>query len=182
MGNGYVTRELTLTQQLALQKVGNMWMSEQDFFTIFAEAVIASPPTPGPNPEYSTGLRIYHADEDDKPKFANDPVFSHLMLHRNVEGATKVRGTALASVRNQLAGATSSEEVQEILAGESNELRAEMEMVPKLTSGSVSLFQTTSGAANLVRHGCFRPHCRRFGHRLVGRCGPTVMVPQGIRR
>lgn len=115
VGNGYVTRELTLAQQVALQKVGNMWMSEQDFYQIFAEAVVASPPRPGPNPEYCTGLRVYYADEDDKPKFANDPVFSHLMLHRNSSGPLTSSNTAVVSVKTQLLQATTAEEVYEIL-------------------------------------------------------------------
>ncbi|KAF1937576.1 putative hybrid NRPS/PKS enzyme [Clathrospora elynae] len=115
VGNGYVTRELTLAQQVALQKVGNMWMSEQDFYQIFAEAVVASPPRPGPNPEYCTGLRVYYADEDDKPKFANDPVFSHLMLHRNLSGPLTTSNTAVVSVKTQLLQTTTAEEVYETM-------------------------------------------------------------------
>jgi hypothetical protein len=182
MGNGYVTRELTLSQQLALQKVGNMWMSEQDFFTIFGEAVIASPPVPGPNPEYSTGLRIYYADEDDKPKFANDPVFSHLMLHRNVAGATKIGGTALASVRSQLVGATTPEEVLEILTGKFYGLMDQFRAILKLTYGSVSFCKTTSSVANLAGYRCLWSDGRRVGHRFIGRCRLAVMVPEGTRR
>lgn len=117
VGNGYVTRELTLAQQVALQKVGNMWMSEQDFYQIFAEAVVASPPRSGPNPEYCTGLRVYYADEDDRPKFSNDPVFSHLMLHRNLSGTLTTGNTAAVSVKTQLLQAATAEEVYEIMRG-----------------------------------------------------------------
>jgi hybrid polyketide synthase / nonribosomal peptide synthetase ACE1 len=94
-----------------------MWMSEQDFYQIFAEAVVASPPRPGPNPEYCTGLRVYYADEDDKPKFASDPVFSHLMLHRNLSGPLTTGNAAVASVKTQLLQATTAEEVYQIMKG-----------------------------------------------------------------
>lgn len=117
IGNGYVTRELTLTQQVALQKVGNMWMSEQDFYQIFAEAVIASPSRPGPSPEYCTGLRVFYADEDNRPKFANDPVFSHLMLHRNLAGPIIAGNVASLSVKAQLLQANSPDEIHEIMKG-----------------------------------------------------------------
>jgi hybrid polyketide synthase/nonribosomal peptide synthetase ACE1 len=115
VGNGYVTRELTLAQQVALQKVGHTWMSEQDFFQIFAEAVVASPPRAGPNPEYFTGLRRFYADEDEKPHYAKSPVFSHLTMHRNLAGLVGGGSTAVVSVKNQLLKATTNEDVYEIL-------------------------------------------------------------------
>jgi len=117
VGNGYVTRELSLSQQVQLQKVGHTWMSEQDFFQIFAEAVISSPPRPGPNPEYFTGLRMFYADEDEKPHYAKSPVFSHLTLHRNVAGILSGGSTAIVSVKAQLSKATSADEVYRILKG-----------------------------------------------------------------
>ncbi|CAG8973054.1 hypothetical protein HYALB_00010828 [Hymenoscyphus albidus] len=115
IGNGYVTRELTLGQQEALQKVGNIWMSEQDFFQIFAEAVVASPPGPVFNPEYCTGLRVFYADEEDKPDFSQNPVFSHLMMHRNAAGSVYNGNVAAVSVKSQILKATTSDEVYEII-------------------------------------------------------------------
>ncbi|RDL40494.1 uncharacterized protein BP5553_00473 [Venustampulla echinocandica] len=115
VGNGYVTRELSLGQQVALQKVGHTWMSEQDFYQIFAEAVVASPPRPGPNPEYFTGLRLFYADEEEKPHYAKSPIFSHLTIHRNLAGFVSGGNTAVVSVKTQLLKATTHEEVYEIL-------------------------------------------------------------------
>ncbi|PWY76064.1 putative hybrid NRPS/PKS enzyme [Aspergillus sclerotioniger CBS 115572] len=115
VGNGYVTRELTLAQQVALQKVGNMWMSEQDFYQIFAEAVVASPPRPGPNPEYFTGLRVFYNDEEDKPQYAENPIFSHLIKHRHLEGSITHGNSATVPVKIQLSKATTHEEVYEIM-------------------------------------------------------------------
>ncbi|PYH42430.1 PKS-NRPS hybrid synthetase psoA [Aspergillus saccharolyticus JOP 1030-1] len=115
VGNGYVTRELTLAQQVALQKVGNMWMSEQDFYQIFAEAVVASPPRPGLNPEYFTGLRVFYDDEEDKPQYADNPIFAHLTKYRNVGGSIASGNGATVSVKAQLAKATTQDEVHAVL-------------------------------------------------------------------
>ncbi|KAE8373286.1 putative hybrid NRPS/PKS enzyme [Aspergillus bertholletiae] len=115
IGNGYVTRELNFAQQMALQKVGNTWMSEQDFYQIFAEAVVASPPRPGPNVEYYTGLRVFYADEEEKPQFADNPVFSHLIMYRKATTSADSGATAAASVRAQLSRATTAEEVYDIM-------------------------------------------------------------------
>lgn len=117
IGNGYVTRELNLSQQIALQKVGNMWMSEQDFHQIFAEAVVASPPQPGPSPEYLTGLRTFYADEENQPQYATNPIFSHLAMHRNLAGPIAGSNTAAVSVKSQLLRATTKEEIHEIISG-----------------------------------------------------------------
>ncbi|KAI9768100.1 MAG: putative Hybrid PKS-NRPS biosynthetic cluster [Geoglossum simile] len=117
VGNGYVTRELNLQQQIALRKAGNVWMSEQDFHQIFAEAVASSPPRPGPNPEFSTGLRIYYTSEDVKPTWYTNPVFSHLLLQRENTQAVSGGSTATTSVKSQLLLATTADEVFDILKG-----------------------------------------------------------------
>ncbi|KAF7125782.1 hypothetical protein CNMCM5793_002075 [Aspergillus hiratsukae] len=115
IGNGYVTRELNFTQQMALQKVGNTWMSEQDFYQIFAEAVVASPPRPGPNVEYYTGLRVFYADEEEKPQFADNPIFSHLMMYRKAAASADGGTIAAASVKIQLSKAITPAEVYDIM-------------------------------------------------------------------
>ena len=58
MGNGYVTRELTEQQQQYLEEVGNIWLSEQDFLTIFAEAILTSSPNATETMGFLTGLKI----------------------------------------------------------------------------------------------------------------------------
>ncbi|MCJ1261274.1 hypothetical protein MMC22_001138 [Lobaria immixta] len=116
VGNGYVTRELSLTQQLFLRKVGNLWMSEQDFHQIFAEAVVSSPCRPGPNPEFSTGLQILYAGEDEKITWFKNPLFSHLVFQRETASlGSSSTTTTTVSVKNQLLRATTPDEVYEIL-------------------------------------------------------------------
>jgi hybrid polyketide synthase / nonribosomal peptide synthetase ACE1 len=117
VGNGYVTRELNLRQQVALREAGNVWMSEQDFFQIFAEAVASSLPCPGPNPEFSTGLKIHYNSEDVKPTWYTNPLFSHLILRKENTQLASSGSTAATPVKTQLLLATTAEEVFDILKG-----------------------------------------------------------------
>ena len=57
IGVGFITREVSQANQDNLRKGGYMWLSEQDFHQIFAEAVLAG------RPEISTGLRYVEANE-----------------------------------------------------------------------------------------------------------------------
>jgi hybrid polyketide synthase/nonribosomal peptide synthetase ACE1 len=90
-------------------------MSEQDFYQIFAEAVVASPPGPGVNPEYCTGLRVFYADEEDKPDFGQNPIFSHLIMHRNATASLGSNNATVVSVKTQLSKATTASEVYDIM-------------------------------------------------------------------
>jgi hybrid polyketide synthase / nonribosomal peptide synthetase ACE1 len=116
VGTGYVTRELTETQQKALRSYGNIWMSEQDFHQIFAEAVISSHPRSNLNHEIMTGLRIVDSDAPDPTTWFNNPKFSHQVVYRGTSGGlSSSTSKAGAPVRVQLHGATSSEQIAEIL-------------------------------------------------------------------
>jgi hybrid polyketide synthase/nonribosomal peptide synthetase ACE1 len=116
-GIGYVTRELTQAQQTGLQKAGAVFMSEQDFHQAFAEAVIASPPDQTSSYEFNTGLRVCYADEVDIPKYVSNPVFAHLLLHRDVPGTAQIGTIATATVKLQLLEASTVEEIHVILKG-----------------------------------------------------------------
>ena len=78
MGNGYVTRELTEQQQLYLEEVGNVWLSEQDFLNIFAEAVLASALSATETMSFLTGLKI-QSGENEKVSWSKNPMFQHLV-------------------------------------------------------------------------------------------------------
>ncbi|KAI9771201.1 MAG: putative Hybrid PKS-NRPS biosynthetic cluster [Geoglossum umbratile] len=114
IGNGYVTRELSHDQQIFLRKVGNLWMSEQDFHQIFAEAVASSSPDPGPNPEISTALPTLHAGEDEKITWYSNPLFSHLVVQKENAGPVNT-GTDVVPIKTQLLSATTPDEVFNIL-------------------------------------------------------------------
>ena len=97
MGNGYVTRELTEQQQQYLEEVGNIWLSEQDFLTIFAEAVLASAPSATETMSFLTGLKIQN-EENEKVSWSKNPMFQHLVQKTMVVasvGASKIAGLQL---------------------------------------------------------------------------------------
>ncbi|OOQ90641.1 putative hybrid NRPS/PKS enzyme [Penicillium brasilianum] len=116
VGNGYVTRELTQAQQLSLRSYGNVWMSEQDFHQIFAEAVVSSPPDSQLGFEIMTGLRLVDGNGEDRTTWFENPKFQHLILH---EGGTLAAGgtnsTVSAPVKVLLHDATTHEAVADSL-------------------------------------------------------------------
>ena len=98
MGNGYVTRELTEQQQQYLEEVGNIWLSEQDFLTIFAEAVLASAPSATETMGFLTGLKI-QSGENEKVSWSKNPMFQHLVQKTMLvasAGASKTAGLPLS--------------------------------------------------------------------------------------
>lgn len=116
MGNGYVTRELTEQQQQYLEDVGNVWLSEQDFLTIFAEAVLASPPGATESMGFLTGLKIQNG-KSEKVSWTSNPMFQHLVQKTatvTAAGASKAGGMPL---KQQLEGAK-AEDVQMIIESE----------------------------------------------------------------
>ncbi|KAH0601132.1 hypothetical protein MHUMG1_00003 [Metarhizium humberi] len=117
-GNGYVTRELTLTQQEFLRKVGNLWLSEQDFRQIFAEAVFASQPQNGGSSELSTGLMMIDNSDDFKRNITwfYNPMFQHCIKEiEDDESAGDGRKDQRIPVKTQLQQAVNAAEVREII-------------------------------------------------------------------
>ena len=115
IGNGYVTRELTVAQQEYLRRVGNVFMSEQDFHQIFAEGVVAGRETASDIPEIMTGLRFAHEDDDEKMTWLHNPKFSHCVLPAEETSVKSVGSKQNISVKAQLLTATTSEEVFEMI-------------------------------------------------------------------
>ncbi|RYP65279.1 hypothetical protein DL771_008391 [Monosporascus sp. 5C6A] len=78
-GNGYVTKKLTLAQQEFSRKVGNMWLSKQDFRQIFAKAVFTGQHKRGSFPELSTGLITINNGDNSKKNITwfYNPMFQH---------------------------------------------------------------------------------------------------------
>lgn len=115
MGNGYVTRELTLQQQGFLHDVGNTWMSEQDFFTIIAEAILASPPDSPASFETVTGLRLQYGKED--ISWFSNPMFQHLVMRTGSAVSSSAGSKGKIALREGLQDAKSADEVFELLKG-----------------------------------------------------------------
>lgn len=120
-GNGYVTRELTLAQQEFLQRVGNLWLSEQDFRTLFAEAIYAGQAQHGRNTELSTGLMIIEDSEEFQNNITwfNNPMFQHCVKPAQtgdgLENTGKSRRGVL--VKAKLQDAISHDDVRDIIYG-----------------------------------------------------------------
>ncbi|KAK2051210.1 acetyl-CoA synthetase-like protein, partial [Colletotrichum caudatum] len=117
MGNGSVTSKLSYAQQKYLFSVGNMWMSEQDFLTMFAEAVLASHPESPQSVTTTAGLRLQYSDEDPDITWFTNPIFQHLVR----ETGNSMPAAAGASrqgvpVKTMLQDAKTSEEVFAIVS------------------------------------------------------------------
>jgi hybrid polyketide synthase/nonribosomal peptide synthetase ACE1 len=117
LGNGYVTRELTLAQQDYLRRVGNVFMSEQDFHQIFAEAVVAGGESSSDIPEIMTGLRLARMDDEEKMTWFHNPKFSHCVLQPEGNDGKHVVSNQTISVKAQLLTATDADEVRSIVEG-----------------------------------------------------------------
>ncbi|XTI91351.1 polyketide synthetase, partial [Cenococcum geophilum] len=115
IGNGYVTRQLTTAQQEYLTHMGNVFMSEQDFHEIFAEAVVAGRETATDTPEIMTGLRLAHMDDADKVTWFYNPKFSHCVLWPEAQGAKAAMSKQNVTVRAQLLLAATIDEVKEVI-------------------------------------------------------------------
>lgn len=119
IGVGYVTREVNEAGQDNLQKGGYMWISEQAFHQIFAEAVVAGQKdSTVDESELTTGLRRIKESDDRKPIWFDNPKFSHHMIAASaVDAGAANQGGALAPLRTRLEEAASQEQVFDILKG-----------------------------------------------------------------
>ncbi|KAI9708162.1 MAG: putative Hybrid PKS-NRPS biosynthetic cluster [Bogoriella megaspora] len=115
IGNGYVTRELTVAQQEYLTNMGNVFMSEQDFHQIFAEGIVAGRDNASDLPEIMTGLRMARMDDADKVTWFYNPKFSHCVLWPEGGAAEAAASTQNVSVKIQLLGATTPEAVLQVV-------------------------------------------------------------------
>ncbi|KAJ5605419.1 hypothetical protein N7510_008200 [Penicillium lagena] len=113
VGNGYVTRELNMSQQNYLYRVGHSWMSEQDFHEVFAEGVLSCMDQSG-IAELFSGLRI---DDDESKSWVSNPMFQHLVFRSSNLLAGGNKGKAGGIIKAQLLEAISRQEVIEILEG-----------------------------------------------------------------
>lgn len=117
IGVGYVTRETSQALQNNLLKSGHVWMSEQDFHTIFAEAILAGSPDLGYNPEIITGLRIFDATDEQRPLWSYNPKFQHLVIQNEAVNGDTTDLKHGVPVKAQLLEATSREQLYDVLKG-----------------------------------------------------------------
>jgi hybrid polyketide synthase/nonribosomal peptide synthetase ACE1 len=120
LGVGYVTRETSQELQNNLLKSGHVWMSEEDFHTLFAEAVVAGSPGAGlgSDAELNSGLRIINASDAQRPLWSYSPKFQYLVREEaetNTGGGS--RADASLPIRFLLTMASNTEMAMGFLRG-----------------------------------------------------------------
>lgn len=91
-------------------------VSEQDFCTLFAEAILSGRPDSLDEAEVVSGVNYVPADLDIPQTHTRDIKFSHYNLTTK-EGSTTGSGKAAAQVRVQLQGVSGEEAIYEIIKG-----------------------------------------------------------------
>lgn len=113
VGNGYVTRELSIDQQSYLYRSGHNWMSEQDFHEVFAEGVMSCLQGAG-HADPCSSLRI---DDDQSKKWYTNPMFQHLVSKSDLLVAGERKGKSGLALKTRLTNSSSQCEAMEILQG-----------------------------------------------------------------
>ncbi|KAF4548756.1 Polyketide synthase-nonribosomal peptide synthetase-like protein [Elsinoe fawcettii] len=133
-GNGYVTRELTMQQQIFLHKLGNMFMAEQDFHTIIAEAVLLGREESNHMPELSTGLRLEYDHDEDKMLWVSNPMFQHLTLgNRTQQSMSSSKASSIAITEQLQIAATPIEVFECISVAFSHKIRTALQIEAERT-------------------------------------------------
>ncbi|RHZ44289.1 uncharacterized protein CDV56_102026 [Aspergillus thermomutatus] len=121
LGTGYITREIgdALTRPLAER--GLLGMSESDVHCLFAEAINASPVTPGSEVGWhiTTGLIPLPAEAPNRPLWYNFPQFACLTIRdpsaNDSNKASNTAGGAVVPIKDQLTEAKTKEDVQKVI-------------------------------------------------------------------
>ncbi|KAI5922075.1 polyketide synthase-like protein [Camillea tinctor] len=114
LGAGYITAKEHNTDSLVVN-FGGIHMSEQVFHQLFAEAVIASKPSPATTLEISAGPRQVRIDEQILPKWVSNPMFSHMLLEGESAGASPTSSKQQVSLETQLLEAKTTDAVYQII-------------------------------------------------------------------
>jgi hybrid polyketide synthase/nonribosomal peptide synthetase ACE1 len=119
LGVGYVTRETSQALQDNLLKSGHTWMSEEDFHTLFAEAIVAGSLSSEGSSEIISGLKMVDSSNSRRPPWSFNPKFQHLVTNTTSIGDIgdqKQHGRV--PLRTQLLEANSKDDALSALQGE----------------------------------------------------------------
>lgn len=119
VGIGYITREVSDATLEDVREGGYMFLPEQAFHAMFAEAVIASPVNSGRAPEISTGVAHVQADDESRPIWIDNPRFSHHVLPaaRGYSTTSDKPAGSVAPIETQVSEAKSREDIFDIVKG-----------------------------------------------------------------
>ena len=117
IGTGYITREKgdALTQP-SFER-GLLTISESDVHQTLAEAINSGRPDSGPEWQISTGLRLLPANAPNRPLWYTYPQFACLTVRDAGDEANMSNTQAGASIKDQLANATTKDDVERIITG-----------------------------------------------------------------
>lgn len=119
VGTGVIARDVSNHVLNNLVASGYRKMSERDFLTSFANAILVGRVRSGEAPELITGLTIHPRSGSFKPVWSENARFSHLMLN-TAEDATSASSSAqIESTQDQLKQAETPDKVFQILQGQS---------------------------------------------------------------
>nr|A0A7L9EYL1.1 RecName: Full=Hybrid PKS-NRPS synthetase xenE; AltName: Full=Xenoacremones biosynthesis cluster protein E [Xenoacremonium sp. BF-2018a]QOJ72663.1 XenE [Xenoacremonium sp. BF-2018a] len=114
MGVGYINRGFSDAFFTTLRRAGFMMMSERGLHLLFGEAVLASNPHSGRNPEVITALELSRLG-DKPPLWTKFPRFQHCLQADDGANKRAKKKTAAVSTKLKLAEATTAEEILEIV-------------------------------------------------------------------
>ncbi|KUM58253.1 hypothetical protein ACN42_g8908 [Penicillium freii] len=114
LGVGYVTRETSQSLQENLKRSGHTWMSEQDFHTLFAEAIRDGSAASPYQSEIISGLKSPREDDDHLPPWHSNPRFSHLIIRSQESGSSISARHDKVPLKSQLLEAQSHASLHEI--------------------------------------------------------------------
>ncbi|KAK4982772.1 hypothetical protein LTR66_009106 [Elasticomyces elasticus] len=116
MGVGYINRNHGFLGSVheASFKVGFLLLSEREFHLCFGEAVLASHPLSGRNPEVMTALRTSGLD-DVMIRWSKFPRFQHCLQSDHADDRKTTKRAADESIKSRLAGAATEEDVRDIV-------------------------------------------------------------------
>ncbi|KKK24446.1 hypothetical protein ARAM_006066 [Aspergillus rambellii] len=114
IGAGYITRAGQI-KAADLAAYGAYPLSTSDFHQMFGEAVLASHPESGHNPEIVTGLRMIDPVVDDRVSWRANPKFSHFWRTEDEFKTDSGTKHSMAPVKVQLMDATTRAQAREII-------------------------------------------------------------------
>lgn len=119
MGVGYINRNHGFLGSVheASFKVGFLLLSEREFHLCFGEAVLASHPRSGRDPEVMTALRTSGLD-DVMIRWPKFPRFQHCVQGDQTGDSKVTKRAADSSIKSRLSEAATEQEAREIVQGE----------------------------------------------------------------
>lgn len=117
IGTGYITREKGDALTQPSYERGLLTISESDVHQTLAEAVNSGRPDSGPEWQISTGLRLLPANAPNRPLWYTYPQFACLTVRDAGDEANMSNTQEGASIKDQLANATTKDDVERIITG-----------------------------------------------------------------